>query len=180
MHGLQAERRTALREPAPHSPNALALRWLARIALLVFICDFGSKSLAIRTLSGSPKRIIGSFLELELTSNSGAAFSLATSATLFLSLLSIGAIAAIYIFVKSITSRAWAIALGFLLGGICGNLSDRIFRSPYWLKGAVTDWIKLPHWPVFNLADTSIVISAATIGLLLIKNVKPRVFNDAS
>jgi signal peptidase II len=105
---------------------------------------------------------------------------LATSATYFLSLLSLAAIAGIYLFARSITSRAWGIALGFLLGGICGNLSDRIFRSPYWLKGAVTDWIKLPHWPVFNLADTSIVISAATIGLLLIKNVKPRAFDDAS
>ncbi len=156
------------------------VRWLAGVALVVFIFDSASKSLALRILTPSPKKLIGSFLKLELTSNSGAAFSLATSATLFLSLLSIAAIAAIYIFAKSITSRAWAIALGFLLGGICGNLSDRIFRSPYWLKGAVTDWIKLPHWPVFNLADTSIVISAATIGLLLIKNVKPRVFDDAS
>lgn len=105
---------------------------------------------------------------------------MATSATLLLSLLSLAAIAGIYLFARSITSRAWGIALGFLFGGICGNLSDRIFRSPYWLKGAVTDWIKLPHWPVFNLADTSIVISAATIGLLLIKNVKPRAFDDAS
>jgi signal peptidase II len=68
----------------------------------------------------------------------------------------------------------WGLALGLLLGGILGNLSDRVFRAPYFFRGSVVDWIRIPYWPVFNLADTSIVISAAAIALLLLKNVKPR------
>ena len=82
--------------------------------------------------------------------------------------------AGIYLFSKSITARPWGVALGFLLGGIGGNLVDRLFRPPYLLHGQVIDWIRLPHWPIFNLADTSIVVSAVTIAILLINDVKPR------
>jgi signal peptidase II len=117
---------------------------------------------------------------LQLTSNSGAAFGLAQSATVFLSLLGFLAIYAIYHFARSITSRIWGIALGLLLGGISGNLIDRCFRAPYLLHGSVVDWIRLPHWPVFNLADTSIVISAITIALLLFNDVKPRSLDELS
>lgn len=148
------------------------------IALAAVVTDCASKSLALRTLSTNPKEILGSFLQLQLTSNSGAAFGLAQSATIFLSLLSFVAIAAIYIFSRSITSRPWGVALGFLLGGISGNLIDRIFRAPYLLHGQVVDWIRLPHWPIFNLADTSIVISAITIAILLFNDVKPRSLHD--
>ena len=130
--------------------------------------------MAKRLLSSTPKQIFGHALEFQLIFNSGAAFSLATSATIFLSVLSICAIVGIYIFARSITSRMWGLALGLLFGGILGNLSDRVFRAPYFFRGSVVDWIRLPHWPVFNLADTSIVISAAAIALLLLKNVKPR------
>jgi len=148
------------------------------IALAAVVTDCASKSLALRTLSTNPKEILGSFLQLQLTSNSGAAFGLAQSATIFLSSLSFVAIAAIYIFSRSITSRPWGVALGFLLGGISGNLIDRIFRAPYLLHGQVVDWIRLPHWPIFNLADTSIVISAITIAILLFNDVKPRSLHD--
>jgi signal peptidase II len=63
--------------------------------------------------------------------------------------------------------------LGLILGGIFGNLSDRIFRAPSALQGEVVDWIKVSHWPTFNLADTSIVLGAAAIVVLSAKNVKP-------
>jgi len=140
-----------------------------------------SKTIALHALKpGYPKQVIGTLLELQLTTNSGAAFSLAQSATIFLSLLSFAGIAAIYYFSRSLTSRPWGIALGFLLGGITGNLYDRIFREPYLLHGAVIDWIKVPHWPVFNLADTSIVISAALVSYFLLTDVKPRSRNDIS
>lgn len=134
----------------------------------------------LRTLDSNPRKILGSFLQLQLTSNSGAAFGVAQSATVLLSLLGFLAIYAIYFFARSITSRVWGIALGFLLGGICGNLIDRCFREPYLLHGSVVDWIRVPHWPVFNLADTSIVISAITIAFLLLNDVKPRSRDELS
>ena len=48
--------------------------------------------------------------------------------------------------------------LGLLLGGALGNLTDRLVRAPGPLRGAVVDWIHLHHWPIFNLADSAIVI----------------------
>lgn len=126
--------------------------------------------------------MLGTLLQWELVDNSGAAFSLGRGfgdgAGIFLSLISILALAAIFIFARSITSRKWGVALGLLAGGICGNLSDRIFRSPYWFRGEVVDWIKVPHWPVFNFADSSILLSAVAIALLLMNNVKPRTFDE--
>ena len=175
MHGLQAERGTTLINSAPHRS---AVKALVIVAVLVIALDSATKSWALRSLSSSPRKIIGSFLEFQLTSNTGAAFSLAQSATIFLSLLSFLAVFAIAIFAGSITSKAWGIALGFLLGGIGGNLYDRTFRPPYLLHGAVVDWLRLPHWPIFNLADTSIVISAITIAILLANDVKPRSRHD--
>ena len=172
---MQAERGTALSNSAP---NNHSVQLLVKVALIAIVIDSGTKSLALRTLSADPKRIIGTILQFQLTSNSGAAFNLFKGATIFLSLLSFLAIAGIYTFSRSITSRPWGFALGLLLGGISGNLIDRLFRSPYLLSGQVVDWIRVPHWPIFNLADTSIVISAITIAILLFNDVKPRSHYD--
>ena len=172
---MQAERGTALSNSAPHRK---AVKSLLAVAIAIIAIDSGSKALALHTLGRDPKPVLGSFLQLQLTANSGAAFGFAQSATVFLSLLSFLAIAGIYLFSKSITARSWGIALGFLLGGISGNLVDRFFRPPYLLHGQVVDWIRLPHWPIFNLADTSIVISAVTIAILLLNDVKPRSRDD--
>ena len=62
---------------------------------------------------------------------------------------------------RRLRSLTWAITLGLLLGGALGNLGDRIFRSPGFLRGHVVDWIELPHWPVFNLADSAISAAAS-------------------
>jgi signal peptidase II len=67
---------------------------------------------------------------------------------------------------RKLRSLPWAITLGLLLGGATGNLSDRIFRSPGLFRGDVVDWIELPHWPVFNLADSAIVCGGILTVLL--------------
>ena len=67
---------------------------------------------------------------------------------------------------RNLRSIGWAIAFGLLLGGATGNLLDRIFRAPAPFQGHVVDWIQLPHWPVFNLADSSICC-AGVLGVLL-------------
>ena len=67
---------------------------------------------------------------------------------------------------RRIYSLAWAVALGLLLGGAMGNLTDRIFRSPGPFRGWVVDWIQVPHWPVFNLADSAIVCGGVLMVLL--------------
>jgi signal peptidase II len=59
--------------------------------------------------------------------------------------------------------RGWALALGLLLGGAVGNLLDRLFRQPGPMRGHVIDFLQLPNWPVFNLADSAICLAAALV-----------------
>jgi len=77
----------------------------------------------------------------------------------------------IFYYGRSVRSNPWAIAPGLALGGIFGNLSDRIFRTPGALQGEVIDWIQIPNWPVFNIADMSVVSAAILITFLSWKNV---------
>jgi signal peptidase II len=133
--------------------------------------DYSTKAAAIKFLADEPVKILGSFLRLNLTFNSGAAFSLASSATILLSTFSMIAVAVIFYFSRKVKSTPWAIALGLVLGGVFGNLSDRIFRNPGGLQGEVVDWIQIPNWPVFNIADTAVVSAAVLITILSAKNI---------
>ena len=137
----------------------------------MFLIDYSTKFLAIRYLSDGPIEIVGEILKLKLVFNSGAAFSLASSGTIFLSTFSIIMAAVIFYFSRKVQSTPWAIAMGLALGGIFGNLTDRIFRSPGGLQGEVIDWIQIPYWPVFNIADTSVVSAAILITILSVKNI---------
>ena len=133
--------------------------------------DYSTKFLAIHYLSDGQIKLFGNFLKLNLTFNSGAAFSLASSGTIFLSSFSLIMVAVIFYFGRKVKSLPWAVALGLVLGGIFGNLSDRIFRTPGGLQGEVVDWIQVPLWPVFNLADTAVVCAAILITILSAKNI---------
>ena len=76
-------------------------------------------------------------------------------------------------YASRITSPGWAYVAGLVLGGVLGNLSDRIFREPGFLYGHVIDWIEVPNWPIFNVADSAISIAAGIAILLTIKNISP-------
>lgn len=150
------------------------MRRLYLVAALTWALDLSTKLWAVNSLSAqNPVKILGSFFQLTLIRNPGAAFSFATGATLFLSLISIAAAGTIIYYSSKITSLGWATALGLVLGGVLGNLTDRVFRSPGFLKGEVIDWLELTHWPVFNLADSAIVIAAFLAITLSIRNVGP-------
>ena len=173
MHALQAEGRTALilRRDSPIWIRVLLVAWL------VWLLDVGSKAWALATLENQePRKILGNFLTLTLVKNSGAAFSFATSGTVLLASFSILVICAIGYWARRLTSLPWAYVFGLVLGGSLGNLSDRIFRaSPQQgsFRGQVIDWIALPHWPIFNLADSAIVIAAILSAILSIRNISP-------
>ena len=143
------------------------------LALLVWAVDFLTKNWAIENLSSSPRKIIGSLLQLTLLRNPGAAFSLATGFTIIFTSLSIAVALFITRFASRITSRPWAVVAGLVLGGVLGNLTDRAFREPGFLYGYVIDWIEIPHWPVFNVADSAIFIAAGIAILLTVKNISP-------
>jgi signal peptidase II len=131
-----------------------------------------SKTIVVATLSHrTPIRLLGGFLTLTELRNSGAAFSIGTSVTVVFTLIALGVIVAILRTARRLRSIPWAVTLGLLLGGAAGNLGDRLFRSPGFLRGHVVDWIELPHWPVFNVADSCIVCGGILAVLLAARGV---------
>jgi lipoprotein signal peptidase len=133
---------------------------LAVVAAVSLALDVISKAVVVATLSDRPPiRLLGGLLTLLELRNSGAAFNIGTGAgvTLVFTLIAAAVVVAILRYARSLRSVPWAITLGLLLGGALGNLVDRVLRSPAPFRGYVVDWIELPHWPVFNLADSAIV-----------------------
>ena len=151
-------------------------RWrtLLSVAWLVWILDLATKAWAVSQLAHrEPVKILGSFFQLTFVRNSGAAFSFASNATLFLSLFGIIVLLGVIYFAPKITSKGWSVVLGLVMGGVLGNLMDRIFREPSFLRGHVIDWMQLPHWPIFNIADSAIVVAATLAMILSIRNISP-------
>jgi len=148
---------------------------LVTVAALVWAADVISKVIVVATLSeNAPVPVIGPLLRLDYIRNPGAAFSLgADGYTVVFTLIAAAVIIAILRMARTLASRRWAVALGLLLGGALGNLTDRIARSPGPLRGWVVDFIQLPHWPVFNLADSAICCGGALMVLLTVLGLRP-------
>ena len=107
-----------------------------------------------------PINLAGTWLRLIYVENTGAAFSLGTGFTWIFSLIAVIVIIVIIRAATRLGSIWWAVALGGLLGGATGNLIDRLTRAPGVGRGYVVDFIQLPYWPVFNVADMCVVCSA--------------------
>ncbi|CAN2194388.1 LspA Lipoprotein signal peptidase [Candidatus Nanopelagicaceae bacterium] len=149
------------------------MRRIFLTAWTIWLFDFATKQWAISNFDSQPRKIIGDFLSFTLVRNSGAAFSFATGFSIAFALLALAVVGAVTYYAKRITSSGWQITAGLLLGGVIGNLTDRIFREPGWLSGHVIDWIQIPNWPVFNLADSAIVIAAFISFALTLRNIQP-------
>ena len=169
---MQAARGTSLSDTVPplsdpSSASRVRLRLLfAAIAVVGLAIDQATKSLALHRLADGDVEVFGSWFVLHLTRNPGAAFSTGTQYTLVLSLVAVAAAVVVLYLSRRIGSIAWAIAMGLLLAGVTGNLTDRILREPGPLRGHVIDFLMLPNWPVFNIADICINIAA---GLILVQ-----------
>jgi signal peptidase II len=156
---------------APHAPRSsrAQVSVLLGVALFVLAADAISKAIVVARLSHHPPiRLLGGLLTLRLIRNSGAAFSIGTSLTVVFTAIAVGVVVFILRTARRLRSIPWAITLGLLLGGATGNLADRIFRAPGPMRGDVVDWIQLPHWPVFNLADSAIVCGGVLAVLLAV------------
>ena len=146
---------------------------LLAVAVASIGLDIASKVTVVATLTNrAPIRLLGGFLKLRVDRNPGAAFSFAPGLTILFSLIAIAVIVVILRSSRRIRSLAWAITLGLLLGGATGNLIDRIFRYPGVFRGWVVDWIQVPHWPVFNLADSAIVCGGILAVLLSARGIR--------
>ena len=153
------------------SPSKTRTIWLT--AWTIWLFDYATKTWALSNFSSDPEPVIGTLLQFTLLKNSGAAFSLASGFTLIFSLLAVAVIATIVRYAARITSRGWLTCAGLLLGGVLGNLTDRIFREPGFFLGHVIDWIQIPNWPVFNIADIAISTAALLAFIQTMRNVPP-------
>lgn len=149
----------------PAAPRRLWVLWM--VAGLAYAVDAGSKAAVVAWLEGrAPVPVIGTWLELQVQRNPGAAFGLGDTTTIVFTLVA-GAVAVVIVRIsRRLTSTAWAITLGLLLGGALGNLTDRLFRSPGDLQGAVVDFIAVRDFSVMNLADWAITCGSALAILL--------------
>jgi lipoprotein signal peptidase len=155
----------------PTRPRRVGL--LLAVAAFVLAADIISKAIVVARMADHPPiRLLGGLLTITLTRNGGAAFSIGTSMTIVFTAIAVGVIVYILRTARNLRSVGWAITLGLLLGGATGNLLDRIFRAPGPFQGHVVDWIELPHWPVFNLADSSIVCAGVLVVLLALFGIR--------
>jgi signal peptidase II len=149
------------------------LALFAAVAATTYAVDVVTKALAVAQLEGrAPVRVLGDLLQLTLVRNPGAAFSTGTSYTLVLSFIALAAVLVVLYVARTLSDRLWAIGLGCLLGGVLGNLTDRVFRPPAPFRGHVVDFLQLPHWPVFNVADVCINAAAVLIVIQSLRGVR--------
>lgn len=169
-------------DPAPDSATSgrpsraprKMMRLLVGIAVVVFGLDLLTKSLAVAYIDpADPVRIVGDTVTLTLIRNAGAAFSMATGMTWLLTLVAVGVVVGVIRIGRRLSSPWWALGLGLVLGGALGNLIDRIFRSPGPLQGHVVDFVSVGWWPVFNVADSSIVCGAILLVALTLFGIEP-------
>lgn len=171
---MQAAPGTSLNDAAPstHRARPRLLGVLSALAVLVYVLDQVSKVLAVRHLTpGAAVQVLGSVLELRLLRNPGAAFSVATGMTWVLTGVAVVVVVVIIRSSRRLGSRGWAVALGLLLGGALGNLTDRLVRAPGIGRGHVVDFIDYNGLFVGNVADVAIVVAAVVVGLLGLRGI---------
>jgi signal peptidase II len=145
------------------SSRAKVSRWLYLvIALIAITVDQLAKNLAIASLAlGTSYQVLGELLSWRLLYNDSAAFGLGFGYTWILAVISAAAALATIWYSRKLESISWSLMIGVFLGGVVGNLIDRLVREPSFGNGHVVDFIQIPfNFPIFNLADIFIVSMA--------------------
>jgi signal peptidase II len=144
----------------------------------VLLADIVTKLVVVATIrEGQNIRTLGGLLYLTHLRNVGAAFSFAQGATIIFTVIAAAVVVVIVRTSRRLYSALWATALGLVLGGALGNLVDRVFRSPGFLRGGVVDFLSLfgPDgriWPVFNVADSAIVCGGILGAILAVRGIE--------
>ncbi|MFD3655829.1 signal peptidase II [Streptomyces sp. 24-1644] len=144
------------------------------VAVIAYLLDLISKMIVVAKLEHQPPiEVFGDWLKFDAIRNAGAAFGFGEAFTIIFTFIAAAVIVVIARLARKLYSLPWAIALGLLLGGALGNLTDRIFRAPGVFEGAVVDFIAPAHFAVFNLADSAIVCGGILIVILSFKGLDP-------
>ncbi|MGH3357275.1 MAG: signal peptidase II [Nocardioidaceae bacterium] len=155
-------------DPRPGVPGRRRILLFLVVVALSYATDVITKIIAVARLEGPPVKtvtVIPNVLDLTLVRNSGAAFGIATGFTVILTMIAVGVCLVVLRMVTRLRDPLWTVALGLLLGGALGNLTDRFAREPGPMRGHVIDFFQLPHWPVFNIADCCVSIAAVMIAV---------------
>ncbi len=136
-------------------------------AAVVVLLDQATKQWALTELDHGRTIDVLWTLRLRLVFNRGTAFSLAEGAGPLLAVVALAVVATLVFSNRWIRTRPMSLTVGLIAGGAIGNLVDRVVRDgDGFLQGAVVDFVDLQWWPVFNVADSAIVLGAAGIALL--------------
>jgi signal peptidase II len=166
---------SAPRAPAGPIRSKRLIRILAVVAAAVLLLDLATKLWVVEVLGKTDTvELFGGYVVLRQVRNPGAAFGVATGATLLFTAVAAGVLVAIARTARRLESAPWAIDFGLLAGGAAGNLIDRLLRSPGFLKGHVVDWIDIGpgRFYLFNVADSAIVIGGCLAVLLAYKGIE--------
>ncbi len=179
MVGVSEDRSTPERDPDDRPAGTgrqprQRLRLLLAVAAALFVLDLVTKIVVVEYIRpGESVSVIGDVVELVLVRNPGAAFSMATGMTWLLTLIATAVVIGVLRIGRTLRSTLWAVGLGGVLGGALGNLVDRLFRAPGPFQGHVVDFVSVGWWPVFNVADSSIVCGAVLLVLLTVFGFEP-------
>lgn len=154
-------------DPVVSRRRRMLFSLMGATAVVAYAADQATKIWAQSSLTtGEPVNVVGDHIRLNLIRNAGAAFSIGNGATWVMTLIACGVLVFILRTARRIGSSAWAVALGLLLGGSLGNLTDRMVRSPGPGRGQVVDFIDYFGFFIGNVADIAIVSAAVLIAVL--------------
>lgn len=139
----------------------------AAAALLVYVLDQLTKWWVVATMElGQRTPVVEGLLWWQFIRNPGAAFSLGEDITWLFTIVMAVVSVVIVLTLRRVRSVAWALALGLVLGGALGNLTDRLLREPGFAMGHVVDFIAVPRFAIFNVADCGVVVGVCLVVLL--------------
>ncbi|MEV7606155.1 signal peptidase II [Paenarthrobacter sp. NPDC089322] len=159
--------------PSPRRIRRPAMLWLfAGCAVFAYVFDQLTKLWVTSTMTeGERIPVLPPLLHWYYIRNSGAAFSIGENVTWIFTIVMAVVSVAILFQLRRLGSAWWSLSLGLLLGGALGNLTDRLFREPSFAMGHVVDFIQLPNFAIFNIADSAVVSGVVIICLLTLRGI---------
>jgi signal peptidase II len=144
------------------SARIAPILWATALAALVVVADRITKHLVRTHIRPGQSVHVFSWLHLVHDQNNGVAFGFLSGGGALVVIVTAAVAAVLLIFFLRAPGRPWLwLSTGLLVGGAIGNLLDRL------ISGSVTDFIKLPHWPAFNVSDIAITIGVISLVLVL-------------
>lgn len=140
----------------------------ALVVAIVLAVDQLTKAWALEALEPGVTRDFLGPLKLLLAFNTGSAFSLGSGSGPVIAVLAIVIVGVVVWAGRHYTSWPAVVIQGLVVGGALGNLADRVVRAENgWFSGSVVDFLRLPNWPIFNMADVAITGGALALVFLI-------------